>query len=44
MSKNNKPIQNGKGSRPRSGYNDKYRDNWDKIFRKNKVDTKKKRE
>lgn len=27
--------QNGKGSKPRSGYNQTYRDNWDDIFNKN---------
>lgn len=27
-------IQNGKGSRPRSGYNKCYRDNFDEIFGK----------
>ena len=29
------PTQ-GKGDKPRSGYNQKYRDNWDEIFRKPK--------
>jgi hypothetical protein len=34
-----KPVStNGKGSKPRSGYNKKYRDNWEEIFRKEKKD------
>lgn len=42
MSKNNKPIQNGKGSKPRKVDMDKYSRNYDAIFRKNKVDSNKK--
>ena len=34
--KSSKPPSQGKGSRPRSGYNQKYRDNWEEIFRKGK--------
>jgi hypothetical protein len=34
-----KPVS-GKGSRPRSGYNEKYREEWERIFRKTKTDNK----
>jgi len=39
MRKNN---SNGKGSRPRGGYTEKFRDNWDKIFKKSLDKPKKK--